>query len=221
MTHPTAYVLLPVHNRAPITHGFIETLAAQNYDRIHLVAIDDGSSDGTADMIQSLIPHSTVLKGEGKGWWGGSLQKGMQQLPRQRIEEEDAVIFINDDSRISPDFIAKGVAILARNPGSLVQATIRCVDTNEVVDKGYIFEDASLSFRPVCSEEMPNCLTTNGLFVRWSDLKRIGGFRPRVLPHYLSDYEFTFRAGKRGLKLLVAPELELSWQRKTTGYPQI
>lgn len=172
-------------------------------------------------MIQSQFPHSTILRGNGNWWWAGSLQKGLKQLQRQSIDDDDVVIFINDDSRMSPDFIAKGVAILSNSPGSLIQSTIRCADTGEVVDRGYVFERISLSFRPVQQDESPNCLTTNGLFVRWIDLKRIGGFWPRLLPHYLSDYEFTLRAGKRGLKLIVSSELELTWQRKTTGYRQI
>ena len=55
----------------------------------------------------------------------------------------------------------------------------------------------------------------------WQDLQVVGGFYPCLLPHYLSDYEFTMRAHKKGLTLLVPPDLKLYWNRKTTGFREI
>lgn len=172
-------------------------------------------------MVLLSVPSAIILRGKGHWWWAGSLQRGLDQMARQGASDEDIVLFMNDDSRFDQDFIAKGIATLAESPSTLVQATIRCADSGEVVDQGYVFEPSSLSFRPVNHGELPNCLTTNGLFARWGDLKRIGGFHPQLLPHYLSDYEYTWRALRRGLSLRVAKDLELFWQRKSTAYRQI
>lgn len=221
MKQPCVFVLLPVHSRRETTRGCLECLQKQTWENRSLLLIDDGSIDRTAIMAGEILPDTIILRGTGRWWWAGSLQRGLDWMTRQGTSDEDIVLFMNDDSRFAPDFISKGIAALTQSPGALLQATIRCADSGEVVDRGYVFEPSSLSFRPVNHGEAPNCLTTNGLFARWGDLKRIGGFHPHLLPHYLSDYEYTLRAGRRGLALRVAKNLELSWQRGSTGYRQI
>lgn len=56
-----------------------------------------------------------------------------------------------------------------------------------------------LTFRQAKTKDEINCLSTRGLFLRVKDFKKIGGFYPKLLPHYLSDYEFTIRAYKKSL----------------------
>ena len=45
----------------------------------------------------------------------------------------------------------------------------------------------------------------------------MGGFHPKLLPHYLSDYEFTIRATKKGFKIKSFKELSYKFDEKTTG----
>ena len=73
------FILLPVHNRRHITERFIDSLLAQTYNKYQLVLIDDGSTDGTADMVSMKVPPDklTILSGNGTWWWAGSLQQGM------------------------------------------------------------------------------------------------------------------------------------------------
>jgi GT2 family glycosyltransferase len=213
------YILLPVHNRKEITRGFIECLAAQACQDYHLILVDDGSTDGTAEMVLEYIPSATVLRGEGDWWWAGSLQQGLNWLKKNPPLASDVVLMTNDDAKIPPDFIATGLAL--SKPGVLMQATI-CDDiTREVLDVGMVFDARKMLFRAPEPGEPVNCLTTNGLFIRWDDLQVVGGFFPRLLPHYGSDYEFTVRAHRKGLRLFVPPDLKLYWNRKTTGFHKI
>jgi hypothetical protein len=50
-----------------------------------------------------------------------------------------------------------------------------------------------------------------------STFLRSGGFRPRWLPHYLSDYEFTIRLHRQGVPLVCDPGLTLEFDGSTTG----
>jgi GT2 family glycosyltransferase len=213
------YILMPVHNRKEVTLGFVKCLTAQTYSDFHLVLIDDGSTDGTAEMVKKYIPSVTVLRGKGEWWWAGSLQQGLNWLKKNPPMPSDVVLMTNDDAEIPPDFIDKGCALL--KPGVLMQATICDETTREILDIGVVYEDQKMLFRAPRLGEPVNCLTTNGLFMRWQDLQVVGGFYPRLLPHYLSDYEFTMRAHKKGLCLLVSPNLKLYWNRGTTGFREI
>ena len=216
---PKVYILLPVHNRKALTQSLIECLVLQTYSNLHLLLIDDGSTDGTEEMVRAMVKDVTVIKGKGDWWWAGSLQQGIDWLKNNAVKSEDVVLMINDDVEIPSDFIETGCALL--KPGILLQATIYDDTTREVLDIGVVYEEQKMFFRPPRSGEQVNCLTTNGLFMRWQDLQVVGGFHPHLLPHYLSDYEFTMRAHKKGLRLLVAPELKLYWNRGTTGFRAI
>jgi hypothetical protein len=46
---------------------------------------------------------------------------------------------------------------------------------------------------------------------------RSGGFRPRLLPHYLSDYEFTLRLARRGTELVVDESFVMQSAPELTG----
>ncbi|MGA7750153.1 MAG: glycosyltransferase [Gallionella sp.] len=217
---PKIYILLPVHNRKDITRGFVECLRAQTFTDYQLVLIDDGSSDGTAEMVKEYIPAATVLRGTGDWWWAGSLQQGIEWLRRQNISDDDMVLIINDDVSIKEDFLKIGVKLLEDTKNALLQARIYCNKTNELIGAGKVFDGKTLEFRPALEGEDINCLTTNGLFVRWCDLKRIGNFYTKLMPHYISDLEFTIRAHARGLRLKSPPELVLHWNMDTTGLRQ-
>ncbi len=211
------YILLPVHNRRELTRGFVECLRRQTCQDFRLVLVDDGSTDGTAAMVQAYLPDAAVVTGDGSWWWGGSLQRGLNWLRANGAEPDDVVLMINDDVTIDDDFLESGIEALRGMPRTLLQATIYSDTTRTVVDAGMVYDDRHLQFRNATTPEEINCLTTNGLFVRWGDLRTVGGFHPRLLPHYLSDYEFTIRAGRKGLKLRVAPDIKVWWSRETTG----
>jgi predicted SAM-dependent methyltransferase len=87
------------------------------------------------------------------------------------------------------------------------------------LESGVHVDWKTLTFRPVSRAEDINCFSTRGLFLRFADMLEIGGFRPWLLPHYASDYEYTLRARRKGFKFSTAPEVKL-WgyeDERTTG----
>ena len=62
---PCIYILLPVHNRREITRDFIDCLVTQTCQNYHLVLIDDGSTDGTDQMVRERVENLTVIRGNG------------------------------------------------------------------------------------------------------------------------------------------------------------
>jgi GT2 family glycosyltransferase len=49
----------------------------------------------------------------------------------------------------------------------------------------------------------------------------IGDFHPKLLPHYLSDYEYTIRAYRKGFKCETSAELVIELNNEATGYRAI
>lgn len=212
------YILLPVHNRSAVTERFIDCLAAQTFANYHLILIDDGSTDGTAEMVQAKISNLTVLKGRGDWWWAGSLQQGINWLEQHGVEDQDIVVFANDDITFNADFLQKAVGILDNLDSALLLPHLCDEKTGLPQESGVEADLQNLTFIPATSPDKINCLSTRGLFMRMADLHKVGKFHPRLLPHYLSDYEFTMRAHRKGLRLITSAEIAIQLDREQTGY---
>lgn len=213
-TTPHVYILLPVHNRRKVTEKFIRCLLSQNYRNWHLVLIDDGSSDGTGDMARSLTDNLTILRGQGHWWWGGALQQGYKWIGRKNPLPDDVVLIANDDTAFGADFLANGVSVL--KPRSLLLAQLH--DMNGVfLEVGARWDWGRLTCVAVTDGAEINCFSTRGLFLRARDFLEIGGFHPHILPHYLSDYEFTLRAGRKGFSYQTSPDVFLRYDESLTG----
>jgi len=215
------YILLPVHNRREITRRFIECLKVQTYRDFHLLLIDDGSTDKTEEMTREMVQSITIIKGQGDWWWAGSLQQGYQWLKSQKIPLSDIALIINDDTEFDTDFLEKGATLLKKQEKTLLMAQSYSKKTKMLIDSGVHADWHRLTFKQAVSQERINCLSTKGLFLRVSDFFEIGGFYPRLLPHYISDYEFTIRAQRKGMKLITDTSLRLWEDEAATGYYQI
>ncbi|MGF1479789.1 MAG: glycosyltransferase family 2 protein [Cyanophyceae cyanobacterium] len=214
------YIILPVHNRRELTQGFVDCLLAQTETNYHLILVDDGSTDGTEEMVRNRVRSLTVIKGQGDWWWAGSLQQGINWLKNRAVPPSDLVLTINDDVTFGPDFLAKAAEILKHQPRTLLLAQAFSKQSGRLLTTGVHADLKRLTFDLSPASEEINCLPTRGLFVRSVDLMEIGNFYPRLLPHYLSDYEFTIRAHRRGLTLTTSSELKLWVNEATTGFFQ-
>jgi len=207
------YILLPVHNRREVTRDFIDCLKAQTWQNYHLVLIDDGSTDGTEQLVRERVENLTVIRGNGNWWWAGCLQQGFNFLKKKGLSYGDYVLIANDDVVFGKEFLAKGISILDKNKQTILLAQSREGDNSPLHQERIHADLKTFSFSLASSFEDINCLATRCLFLKWADFVDIGGFHPIILPHYLSDYEFTIRAYKKGYRLLTTPELILFFKQ--------
>ncbi len=213
------YILLPVFNRSTITQAFANQLKEQSFQDFTLVLIDDNSSDDTIAAVTSILPGTIVLYGGGNSWWGGSLQLGYDWILQQDfIKDEDIVLIINDDTKFENNFLQKGAEFSDKYPDHLIKAVE--IELNDPsLSYSYIHADVNkLTFKITPSEAEANCCTTRGLFMKADVFKKIGGFFPDLLPHYLSDYEYTIRAYNKGFRIKSFSDLFLYYDNSTTGH---
>ena len=215
------HILLPVHNRKATTAAFIDCLRAQTHQDYRLVLVDDGSTDGTSKMVQERLPGSVILRGDGELWWAGALQLGYCWLKSDQPDAQDLVLLINDDTRIAPDFLATAISLLDGKSGVMLHAQCREESSGQLLDDGVRVNWRRLRFSPVHDSTQVDCLSTRGLFIRVDDFLDSGGFRPASLPHYLSDYEFTFRLRRRGVKPMLDPRLKLWTDWRVSATPSV
>ena len=213
----SVHVLLPVHNRIEITRACLDQLKRQTMRAAQLVIIDDGSSDGTAEMVRAEAPEATIIRGDGSLWWAGALQKGLDLLVCQAVPRHDVVLILNDDTTFDDRFLENAVHAMADLPNTMLLAQAYSSRTGKLIEVGVRVDWKAFRFEPVADIKEANCLSTRGLFIRLGDALRSGGFHPRLLPHYLSDYEFTIRAHRKGLRLISDPAVKLIVNEDATG----
>src|SRR6185503_3198181 len=213
----TIYVIAPVHNRRALTERFVRCLLAQEDDGFRLVLVDDGSTDGTAEAVRGLLPGATILRGNGRWWWAGSLQRARRWLRDQPSQPDDLVLLANDDTTFEPDFLRAARASMAREPRSLLLAQPTSLLSGESPGLGIAVNWRRLSFKPAYRPEDIDCFSTRGLFLTRRAFDELGGFHTILLPHYLSDYEYTIRASRRGYALRSDPTVRLEMDESTTG----
>src|SRR6266702_7072869 len=128
---------------------------------------------------------------------------------------EAMVLIINDDTEFGPDFLANAVKALA--PRSLLLAQLYN-QAGEFVEAGVRWNWGKFDWAGVKQGEGGiNCFSTRGLFLWARDFREIGGFHPTLLPHYLSDYEFTMRAHRKGFALTSSPDVFVRYNEGLTG----
>lgn len=213
---PRVWVVLPVHNNWASTEGFLACLAKQDYRPLTLVLVDDGSTDGTAEHVRRAEHEAVVLTGSGNLWWAGALDKACRYLMRH-ARDTDVALIMNNDTTFEPGFVARGVAVMGEAPGTLVHAESRGMRTGAAMDPARRIDWRALRFLPAGPGEDVEVLSTRALFLRVGDWRRIGGMHPTLLPHYLSDYEFTYRAHRRGFRLVRDGRLQVRVNEETTA----
>lgn len=220
MVSDRIHILLPVHNRRDITERFAHCLARQTHRDFHLLLIDDGSTDGTAEAVLGILPATTVLRGRGTWWWAGALQQGYEWV-RRNARPDDVVLIINDDTSFDPGYLAKAAEVLGGQRGVLLHSYIYSEQTGEFIERGVWADWSRLQFHPVKDGSEVNCCSTRGVFLRVEEFLALGGFHPVLLPHYASDYEYTMRAPRKDLRFISDPAVRLDMNDATTGINEV
>ena len=129
------WFVIPVHNRRELTARCLQALGAQKDQQFSIVVVDDGSTDGTSQMIAEQFTDVHVVRGNGDWWWTGSTRHGIDYV-LQRCHPEDAVVLLNDDTMVDPDFVGRLRQASEANPDSLIGSVVLDINQRDVITDG-------------------------------------------------------------------------------------
>lgn len=121
-------IVFPVHNRRDITLQCLRSLAridSENLE-VHIVMVDDGSSDGTSEAVEKEFPAVEIIKGDGNLWFSESTNVGARAAMKHNL---DYVLMMNDDQVFDSKFLKYMVETAEKNPRSVVGSLLLLWDS--------------------------------------------------------------------------------------------
>ena len=115
---PRVSVLMAVHNDAAHLREAIESISAQTFGDFELIVVDDGSTDGSADVARCCAdPRLRLVHNQGNLGLAASLNAGLAIARGEFVARHDA------DDVSAPARLARQVEYLDRHPDVAVLGT--------------------------------------------------------------------------------------------------
>ena len=205
MTAPKVAVVTPAYNVEAFVAETIDSVLAQTLSDWEMVVVDDGSVDGTADVVSRYAdPRIKLLRQRNSGQ-SAAQNKGLSAVTA------DYVVFLDADDRLRPDALARLAAALDGAPAACVAYGNEAFITEEggPYDPG---RKPILVKRPSGDVLAPllrgNFLVTGALIARRQVLRTVGGFDAGIV--MAQDWELWCRLAAEGEFVFIggAPVLE-------------
>ena len=196
---PRVSVLLPVRNGMPWLQEALDGLAAQTLGDLEILVLEDGSTDGTPDLLASWRDDRVRVIPTGGVGIAAALNVGLDAARAPLVARQDA-----DDVSLPERLYWQLCHLVARTDVAVVGTLAEYIDAqggpvdNEWVQTIRRQQDVAVTPEQV-RELMPLtcCLTHGSVMARTGVLKAAGGYRQDAAP--AEDYDLWLRLLPRTL----------------------
>ena len=191
---PLISVIVPVYNAEKYVAEAVASIRRQNYAPLEIIAIDDGSTDASVAIIETLGDDIEILRQENAGP-GIARNKGLAKARGEFIAFLDA-----DDLWVDDKLLHQCAYLLAHPDIEVVAGREKYFgDDGEWAKKLRLAEDkTALSFK------------LGATLIRRSAFERIGNFDETLT--ISDDFEWFMRARDLGLPMRVLDEIVLYYR---------
>ncbi len=200
-------VVVPTWNGLSLLQAHLPTLLrAEGIEDAQLIVVDDGSTDGTAQWLRENVPQAEVIRLERNGGFARACNAGIAAATG------DALLLLNNDVEVAPDFLPPLLRALASAPDVFAVNARILLPGKSMQDEGrkrgrfhhgLFYVDTA----PTTTETTPTLYATAcaALYQReW--VNQLGGFDEGYSPCYWEDVDLSYRALRRGGRVLYEPK---------------
>ena len=130
MAEPKVSVIIPTYNQRDFVRETIDSVLAQTYNNIEIIVTDDGSIDGTREIIQeyaSQYPEKIKpVYSEKNTGIAANINRGLA------VRTGEFIAWLGGDDIMLPEKIQKQVDLLIGRPDA-----VGCCHDAEVFESGY------------------------------------------------------------------------------------
>lgn len=200
MSTPLVSVIIPTHNRARYLGLAIDSVLKQTFDDYEVIVIDDGSTDGTRDVVREYGGSVRYLHQENSGV-GAARNAGIEAAKGEWIT------FLDDDDEWLPGYLAFQTASALQNPAACMHMTNSQevfpdgtrTNTFQVKNIAAIFQEGSpcvVIERPVQFIVENHITALQSTMMRRQSIIKAGLFDPRL--RIAEDLDLIARVGFDG-----------------------
>ena len=104
-------IIMPAYNREETIPAAIASVLAQTYPHFELIVVDDGSSDGTADVVKNIDDERVhLIAGPGRSGVSEARNIGL------RAAKGNLIAYLDSDNTWQPEYLTAMVAALHQTP---------------------------------------------------------------------------------------------------------
>ena len=191
--NPLISVMIGAYNAAPYVGETIASVLAQDYEPLELIVVDDGSDDGTAEIVKT-FPDVRYFFQPNAG-------NGAARNRAIEAAGGELFAFLDADDRFTPGKLTLQKTVLDAEPElDMVFGHVREFFSPE------LDAETRASLRPPAAEPMP-WTAPNLMLVRRESFERVGPFTTAVRVGVTVDW--FARAQEAGLRHSILPEVVL------------
>lgn len=197
MPSPEVTVVVPVYNGELYLRATLDSLLGQTFGDFELLVVDDGSTDGSAEVVQSIGDARVRLIRQANLGLCHSLNRGI-------AEAQGAYVARSDQDDVSfPHRLERQREVMERHPGAVGLLSFY----TKFGSKRRWSNREKLSMVPGRIRRYEpmrdGCLLASTMFLRTEALRGVGGFRQAYYP--TDDWDLEMRLAEAG-ELLVLQE---------------
>ena len=208
-------IVLVNWNSFELTKDTLESLQKTTYTNYDCIVVDNGSADGSGDLIESTFPNCIVLKSiTNKGFTGGN-NIGMDYALQYGYEY---IMMLNNDVAVEPNFLEPLIARLDQDAsiGAVQPLIYFHHDRNLIWNAGSSFNPLlGICSTPDYNKKDPghqfknkskkiDWITGCAFMMRASVLKKVGLLKEAFFIYY-EDVDLSFRIKAAGYQLDYVP----------------
>lgn len=207
-------IVTPVHNRVIETLQClrsIERLEKTGLD-LHVIVVDDDSTDGTVEALAGEFPDVEVIKGDGNLWYTAGTNRGIEAAMRHK---PDFILAINNDSIFDEKCVLKMVECAEKHPRSVVGAVLLDWQSPhklfQVSPRWELWKGGYRHWYKQTIWTIPNrpweveLIVGNCVMYPAKAIEEVGLMDEKHLPQY-GDAEYTPRMRRSGWRLIIEPQ---------------
>jgi glycosyltransferase involved in cell wall biosynthesis len=211
---PSISAIVPAYNNADTIERALNSIYAQTYPKIaEVILVDDGSDDGTGEIVQSKFPEVRYVWQENQG-------SGAARNHALRLAQGEYIAFLDADDEWLPSKVQQQVEVLRAHPGAVAAATryLRVREGHDwrpaaarASDEGIEIQHFHQAIRTWKFGPMPSLLISREV------VSKVGGFDETL--RRAQDAEFILRIMAAGYAILrLRQVLTIVWFGASSGF---
>jgi glycosyltransferase involved in cell wall biosynthesis len=207
---PAVAVLLPFYNAADTLAETLDSIQAQSLERFALIAVDDGSTDGSAEIVRQRMRHDSRITLLQPGHQGvvGAMNSALAHCQSPLAARMDA------DDLMHPERLALQSAFLQQHEDIVLLGSRVRLFPEERIQNGFAeyirWQNGCISPEAIAHNiyvELP--IAHPSVMFRRQVVLAAGGYRDGDFPE---DYELLLRLHQQGHRMAKLPEVLLDWR---------